>query len=253
MEDSKVNSKESLDDLHSVGRHRVSFFSGHEPEAAFAFFHGFPGIRSRQNRDLAEMVSHEIGFDSYVFHYAGLKVVPGPFSFVQSIEDSIDFCRQLLGRYGRLHLVGHSFGGLVACEVLRQFQEAIGSLTLLSPLVDFEIQDDSRKRISTEVRESYPDLFSDADELRLLDEWKILYKHFRPILHTDSLSSTPCLILQSKDDPYTPEPITLRLVRAWRGPIQYLEVHEDHSFLTDRSSFRTLFVSEIASLMERCS
>ena len=63
--------------------------------------------------------------------YAGSSPATAPFSIPQQASDA----RALLGHLGinRAHVAGHSYGGAIALELVRQAPELVGSLTLLEP------------------------------------------------------------------------------------------------------------------------
>ena len=63
--------------------------------------------------------------------YAGSGHTPGPTSIAQQAAD----CRNLLGRLGigRAHVVGHSFGAIVALQLALDAPEIVHSLVLIEP------------------------------------------------------------------------------------------------------------------------
>jgi pimeloyl-ACP methyl ester carboxylesterase len=63
--------------------------------------------------------------------YAGSSHTSGPVSVARQASD----CRALLGHLGveRAHVVGHSYGGAVALQLVLDFPETVHSLVLLEP------------------------------------------------------------------------------------------------------------------------
>ena len=100
------------------------------------FLHGFPA-ESGKNEDLAAEVAGSLHQDVYLLHYRGLGNALGSFSFAGSIREALAVARTLLDRYPErnLNLVGHSWGGLVALNLLTEVSEArIHRVFLMAPL-----------------------------------------------------------------------------------------------------------------------
>ncbi len=63
--------------------------------------------------------------------YAGSSPAAAPFSIRQQANDARALLRHL--SVDRVHLAGHSYGGAIALELVRQAPELVGSLALLEP------------------------------------------------------------------------------------------------------------------------
>jgi len=217
------------------------------------FLHGFPSLRSRQNLDLAEAATQEFHRKSFIPHYRGLGVSPGRFFFESSLVDAREALSNITKKFSKVHLIGHSWGGAVALNLLKEHPTAIASLTLLSPLLDFEITDASIIALAREVRSDYPSLFASITEAEQIEDAKIIHKAHRPILWMSDVKKVPLLVFQATHDPYTPKEKTILLVQAWDASARYLEIDLDHSFLNDRPLFKKTFLKELDLQLKRIS
>ena len=72
------------------------------------------------------------GNEVYIIHYSGLGMSKGSFTFTKSIIDTYDLVNLI---NDKITIVGHSWGGFVALNVLRQFKN-VEKLILLSPFTN---------------------------------------------------------------------------------------------------------------------
>src|SRR5688500_17848974 len=85
----------------------------------------------RQRRALAERLQDRfrvLSLDLYLTQREGGPVV-GDFSFA----DDVAFVEALLAEHAGAHLVGHSYGGVVAARAALNRRDQLASLTLIEP------------------------------------------------------------------------------------------------------------------------
>ncbi len=108
---------------------------GRKQDELVIFFHGFPG-RTTKNEDVFNFVNEKLGYSTHLFHYKGLGRSKGHFSFLSSIEFSISLAKKLSNDFKKIHIIGHSWGGLVGVNAFCNVDEQKrGALILLNPLV----------------------------------------------------------------------------------------------------------------------
>ncbi len=215
----------------------------------FIFLHGFPSIRSRQNLDLAEAVSKTFHANCFIPHYRGLGISPGRFFLQSSLQDARECLKKISLTFSKVHLVGHSWGGMISLNLLKEFPNLVASLTLISPLLDFKITDDSIVGLVRDVRADYPTLFTDISEEEQIADAEVIHKSHRPIVWSQDILQVPLLVFQAAADHYTPKEQTLQLLQSWGPRSQYLELPLDHSFLNDRPFFKKLFLKELSGFL----
>lgn len=96
------------------------------------FLHGFTGGKEDFLFTLVELPSRR--YDAYAVDLRGTgsSSSPGPFDLDTMAEDVVTLARRLAERSGHpLHLVGHSYGGLVAERAVAAHPTGFASLTLL--------------------------------------------------------------------------------------------------------------------------
>lgn len=200
---------------------------------ATLFLHGFPGVRSKQNRDLAERAADGFGRRCFVPLYDGLGVAEGRFSF-ESCRDQIQsFAEKLLAENETLDLVGHSWGGYLALGLAAKHQERIERLILMSPLLHFFTLDVC-KQAFTLTAEGNADL--DLGNIETLaKEFHTLGNREHAYRHAQTISSrTMVSIFQAASDDTTPASYAEHLVNQFRERPGYEAVATDHSFLLNR-------------------
>ncbi len=231
----------------------VKFSSSSVPSASSAsdandsvvtlFLHGFPAIRSKQNRAIAEVVARLTNQPADVLLYAGLGQAPGVFSFSRTVSDVDAYVRSLLGGKPsvRLNLVGHSFGGFLALRLAGLFPKQIRKMVLMSPLVKVRTGDPVRAWLASYA--SNPELC-----LGNLDELYEGYSRLATEISTEKLAalvdgSVETLILQADKDNLTPPSDSKEIAKFFvREPIYEL-VDNDHSFLSNRAELAARIAS----------
>lgn len=196
------------------------------------FLHGFPGVRSKQNREIAEKVADRLGRRAIVLFYEGLGVTPGEFSFQRCLDDVEREFKKLTAS-GPIDLVGHSWGGFQALRLTALYPKSVRRLVLLSPLLRFFGEDVCEKSFGDTAREN-PSL--NLGDLRERAREFVAIGNSNPYL--DMLAKIPreveTTILQAADDQITPGKVSKEASGVVRGPLFYEIRETDHSFLLDR-------------------
>ena len=205
---------------------------GHTGTATL-FLHGFPGVRSKQNQDLAEKAA-KLGRRCFVPLYEGLGQSDGEFSFLKCREQVRVFAADLLSQYEKIDLVGHSWGGYLALGIAADAKEKVSRLVLMSPLLHFFTLDLAQQAFRL-TAEGNPTLnLGSTDDLAR--EFHTLGTKDRAEESARDISiDTSVSIFQAATDDTTPASYAQNLVNLFRRRPPYEEVATDHSFLVDRS------------------
>ncbi len=197
--------------------------------------HGFPGVHSKQNREIAEVVAQVTGHRTEVFLYSGLGVAPGTFSFrncIREVESRID---EILNESTatKIRLIGHSWGGYLALRMACIYASRLEKLVLMSPLLEFPGEEAAREGLKAYQRD-YPFLnLGDIEKLAL--ELSTVASENSPY---DLVASLPkelvVLFLQAKNDEITPEANALKALEYFKRPPVFELVETDHSFVENR-------------------
>lgn len=203
------------------------------------FLHGFPGIRSRQNRDIAEQVALLTGHRVKVLLYGGLGHAPGIFTFRSCLDDvssCVDDLLKDLSREGgrpKIQLVGHSWGGFLALVMASRRTDRVSKMVLMSPLLGFASEDQALSAFKN-IAGDHPELCL-GDTAELSRDFAQVGTEYPPERLVASLPETiDILFLQAKEDPITLTPIAEQVVQKFRRRPDFRLVDQDHSFLVDR-------------------
>ncbi len=219
---------------------------------AYLFLHGFPAeppldpkLREgwpsipEKGIDIAQALHLATGNDAYVMHYAGLGRSKGVFSFTHSIEEAIAFAEHLRASgYKRVHVVGHSWGGLVAIQVYKRLADTTAKLVLIAPYTN--IPD---RRVLTPLLNSfaqvYPNRFEEkgvtADDLiNQMLEVKRTAPPSRTIAES-FFSPVQLTVIQGRADEEVSPESTKAFCSIASARSKYVELEGDHSFSENRS------------------
>lgn len=194
--------------------------------------HGFPGIRSKQNRDVALTLHEKLNIPSAVIFYPGLSVNPGRFLYTEAYALVCKFVSDALKINPRIkfYLFGHSFGGYLSLRLAKDFNASVEKIFLLSPL----LQVFSDQHLSQFVTNLYNDhSYLERHSLEVLsNDIEKFSQGYEPSSLKNFLSNKSVKILQSKDDTITPALLAKNYIQGTH--IQYEESMQDHSFLSNR-------------------
>ena len=200
------------------------------------FLHGYPGVRSKQNRDVAEGIAHATGRESHVLLYPGLTQAAGEFSYQACLEDVHAYVSDLIARCGVVDVVGHSWGGFLALTLAEKFGASVGKLALMSPLLQFP-----ELAVQTGIRAHFKKMATENPSLMLgnLDDRAREFAQTGEAHPIDALiRSIPekmrVLFLQARIDQITPTEIAESKRPLFSTATQFELVDTDHSFLTGR-------------------
>ncbi len=204
--------------------------------------HGFPSIRSKQNRELAQGVADELGCRVRVVLYPGLST-SGLFSFKKTIDALLNEFPAIIADDSKekieptkVGLLGHSFGGFCALLLAAKFPQLIERVVLLSPLLKFNssINDvagffksilgtNQNQEVNTlspvELGQEFHDLSKQYSVEKLISE-------LDPKLKIE--------MLQARVDGVTPTQTAEEFRQHFKCDFKFELVDQDHSFLIDR-------------------
>jgi pimeloyl-ACP methyl ester carboxylesterase len=175
---------------------------------------------------------------TFVIHFGGLGHGKGEFGFLKSIEQSLAFVEEVAAseRFDRLHLFGHSFGGLVALNAARKISESsaskLGDIFLVSPFSFVPSANETRALLAS-IRNSDADFPAALDIETAITEVELIGKRFNPREIAPQLKARRVFILQAKHDDEVPAQLNRLFAPMFQPEARYLEVDQDHSF-TDR-------------------
>ena len=210
-------------------------------QEAVLFLHGFPAEQGNKNIDLAESLRDQFGIDAYLIHYHGLGKSPvGQFTFLRSIQDALAYAQMLIKTHGyeRLHLVGHSWGGLVALNVFHGILAQAGCLVLLAPFTQIAPVA-GLSQLAQYFLRSHPHIFPDGNHEALMKDLGEIFENHNPLAITPSLISAAdrILIVHALEDDLIPREMQLSLIGSF-GPARphYTELNTDHRFFRNREA-----------------
>ena len=211
---------------------------------AIVIFHGFPGqppaaevekYRNvpRMRIELAKALVAANQIDAYLPSYEGLGESRGKFRFDRSVTRSGELALEIAARgYRRLHVAGHSWGGLVAFNVHRSLGARAGRLVLLAGLLDLESEQRVRTRLSKYLV-NYPEILgSDAGALdRAAADLDGTRRSYNPMTLAEPLPEDVLMIAHGRPDLDVDVGISRRFHKKAGG--RYLELEDDHGFSGD--------------------
>ena len=198
------------------------------------FLHGFPGVRSKQNREIAKAVSERTGRDAHVLLYSGINDAPGLFSFESCLAEVHAYIESLRNQgITRFDLVGHSWGGFLALTLASKYPDSVRKLVLMSPLLKFHPVADAFTSFSA-MQSNYPEFkFHGVQELA--SEFFAMNEKFPTDQFIEKLPrDLPVLFLQAEADEVTPTKVAQSKLELFPNQPEFTLAKTDHSFLTNR-------------------
>lgn len=195
--------------------------------------HGFPGITTKQNRDLAPLFYEQLDWPSVIIFYPGLSVNPGKFTYTEAYALVTNTIKGFLVKNPdlKIHLYGHSFGGYLSLRLTKDFTKNIEQIFLLSPLLH-EIDPAFFKELIDKLYTEQSYLERHSLET-LFEDYQKFIVGYDPAELKKYLRSKRVKLYQARLDTITPTPIAVEFVK--NTAIEYEESEQDHSFLTDRT------------------
>lgn len=194
--------------------------------------HGFPSIRSKQNRELAENLAKLTQQRVRVVLYPGVSC-EGIFSFKKTLEALINEF-SILTENSRVGLLGHSWGGFCSIVLASIYSTQISKMVLMSPLLKFSKE-------SNQLRDFFLQAINSSSSIRTLPvdqlakEFIEIAQEFPAENVIASISpEIDIVLLQARRDEITPTAIAEEMKNHFKGKFQYELVDQDHSFLIDR-------------------
>lgn len=219
---------------------------------AILFLHGFPGSKAVKNLDVALLARAELQRDVFLVHYKGLGESRGDFLFTTAVRETAALVEWLISKkgYKSVHLVGHSFGGLLAVNCAIAHPNLVGSILLISPFCHMLKTDPLYRWFTDGVRAEHPGIFGPRERREIEgDVDEILAKHL-PLERAPDISETIKIsIIQSKTDDVTPAQVAKQFAARLRIKPAYVELDQDHGFTQDRIEFSRTINKLLTDLM----
>ncbi|MGZ3770341.1 MAG: alpha/beta fold hydrolase [Bdellovibrio sp.] len=213
---------------------------------AILFLHGYPADQGTRNRDLAAPVEIETGADVYIIHYPGLGNSPGQFTFSRSLQASQVFYDFLVntGRYTTVHLFGHSWGGFIALNLVKE-KAHVGTVTVASPFLRIP-KDQELETLVNAVFDETKKYLTHTNTLEIQNDLNAISTWTNFETNVDFLNATGKSInlIQAIEDDETPVEIAREFRSALKN-INYKEIHTNHSFENSRDEVSKFIVSSI--------
>jgi pimeloyl-ACP methyl ester carboxylesterase len=208
----------------------VRYSDGQANESAVIFLHGFPAD-SGKNEDVAKHLTETFKVDCFVFHYKGLGKSNGLFSFTSSIADSLKITKKIkleIG-YRRLFVIGHSWGGLVALNIMREFQRNIDKCILLAPfcLLPDEINASQMIQDFIDAKREHN---INYDFITMYTDFLKIREKSSPFEFASTIDEKKLSIIQGTDDIVSLPEGYLRLIKSFNKLPLSIQVQDDHWF-----------------------
>lgn len=200
------------------------------PNDAYVFFHGFPG-GTIHNEDVAKAVANQTGAATHVVHFGGLGKGKGEFGFLKSIEQSMNLMRNISSQQNvqRIHLFGHSWGGLVAVNAAMQVEGKLGALFLVSPYSGLPDSTATRHVLGA-MKKSDPLFPANLDIEGAVKDVATISNFYNPFVVVKKIRPLKTYILQAQNDDEVPASVNRAFAPMFSPEATYLEVNQNHSF-----------------------
>lgn len=229
-------------------------------QCACLLLHGFPALpvpgfeQCEKNIDIARVVPQKLGVDTFITHYKGLGRSSGQFSFFDSVSQSIATAKKICRRFGysRMHLIGHSWGGLVATNTYFALPaDQRGNMVLMAPFNHFP-EDAVFRRLLESISNDPAVKFQAQDMDGIMEEIERVKKKFNPRTVAKILAAeqAPGLggitFLQPTIDDEVPTESVQEFSKLFGNNTHYFEVESDHKFLKRRDVIVDLVVTALS-------
>jgi poly(3-hydroxyalkanoate) synthetase len=194
--------------------------------------HGFPSIRSKQNRELAENISKILKKRVRVVLYPGLSC-EGTFSFTKTLDSLVNEFPSL-SEQKSVQILGHSWGGFCALVLASKFPEQIKKMVLLSPLLKFSTDLSQLTEWFSQTIDSNSMIHTLPAEQLAKEFIEIATKFPTEKVISQISPEIEISLLQARADHITPTAIAEEMKNNFKGKFSYQLVDQDHSFLIDR-------------------
>ena len=200
------------------------------------FLHGLPGVRSKQNLEIAEAAARRTGATTQVLMYSGLGHAQGEFNFLQCVRDVEYVYTQVVEdpKVTEIQLVGHSWGGYLAIRLAKMDSTKLRKIILMSPLVAFPSDPNAVAAAIGNYAKEYPHLTLGNPQVRASEMMSIrsessIHEWIGKIPETVEV-----LFLQATGDQITPLKAAEEALRHFKGRPVFELVATDHSFVENR-------------------
>ncbi|EKD51334.1 MAG: hypothetical protein ACD_62C00281G0005 [uncultured bacterium] len=240
--------------LPQCSNYTVKFSGANSPSPeACLFLHGFPAASrefpmQEKNQDIAAAIAQHLGMDSFVTHYRGLGLSKGRFSFIDSIEESCVVASTLVRTfdYRKVHLVGHSWGGVVALNVFERLASRQGNLILLSPFTVFPDRA-TLKQVLISLCASETIDFKYANMDLIVEELGKVEEKYNPQQLASRIieAGGKVLLIQAIHDDEVPASVNRAFCSRFPTGIEYAEIDTDHKFSRNRDQLLSMLIRKL--------
>lgn len=218
---------------------------------AVLLLHGFPAGHGTKNLDIALSLTEALDLTSYVFHYPGLGESYGEFGFKKSIRMSEEMLALLAKEMGHKEIIlfGHSWGGMVVCNLAPKFPDRVTGILLASPLCDLFTTDPIYQWLIHGVRAEQPWIRFEKNPLESEEELKqVLAQHLPRHQLSHFATSQKIELIQAVKDDLTPRDRAIQLCQEF-STVSYRELDQDHSFSENKPAFIQEVIASVRRLI----
>jgi pimeloyl-ACP methyl ester carboxylesterase len=226
--------------------------AGGGPHPTLVICHGLPG--NEKNLDLAQAV-RRAGWNAVTFNYRGSWGSPGPFRFVQNLQDADAVLAYLRdpanAKLGidpkRIVILGHSMGGWVAAHTAGH-DHALMGIVLVSMADMGLVAERPRAEAVADMADDMETL-ADVTPESMVDEIKAHAKQFLVAGAAPGLAQMPVLALTANDHLARHTDTLVAAIKANGGTqVTALHVDTDHGWSDHRIALEGTVITWLAGL-----
>lgn len=202
-------------------------------KAAILFLHGYPG--SQKNYDIAEHLTFQ-GFHCYVMHYRGSWKSKGDYSLLsiyEDVESIIHFLHQKGFENKAISLIGSSWGGFVALEILAKYPD-LCKVILLAPFINIGAHESDLSDVSDFLAAVTRPAIKNYEKEKLFSDLKAVQKEFNPWHKLKEIEGKKVLIVHGAVDQLCPIEYSRQLKFQFKTEARLYELQNQDHFLYTR-------------------
>ena len=210
------------------------------------FLHGYPG--SQKNYDIAEHLALK-GFHCFVMHYRGAWRSQGKYSLVSIYKDVnliLDHLKERGFDRDHISLVGASWGGFVALEILAQ-NPNLKKGVLLAPFINMGNDEKTLLAGAEFLYSITKPSIKNYEKEELISDLKTVQKNYNPISKLSEIDGKNVLIIHGTNDNICPIENSVKLKSLFKTDARFYRLEGQDHFLNTREmlfDFCYMFLKE---------